>query len=38
MLAAVQGGTDLIALTNLVEHVARLRSGEPSKLAITPPD
>jgi hypothetical protein len=38
VLAAVQGGSDLIALTNLVEHVARLRLGEASQLAITPPD
>ena len=30
VLAAVQGGTDLLSLTNLVEHVARLRAGEPS--------
>jgi 4-hydroxy-4-methyl-2-oxoglutarate aldolase len=37
VLAAVQGGTDLLSLTNLVEHVARLRAGEPSRLAITPP-
>jgi regulator of RNase E activity RraA len=37
VLAAIQGGADLISLTNLVEHVARLRSGEPSKLAMTPP-
>jgi regulator of RNase E activity RraA len=38
VLAAIQGGSDLIALTNLVEHVARLRLGEASQLAITPPD
>jgi regulator of RNase E activity RraA len=37
VLAAIQGGTDLISLTNLVGHVAALRAGEPSRLAITPP-
>ncbi len=37
VLRALQGGTDLISLTNLAEHVARLRAGEPSTLAITPP-
>jgi regulator of RNase E activity RraA len=37
VLAAVRAGTDLISLTNLVEHVARLRAGEASSLAITPP-
>jgi 4-hydroxy-4-methyl-2-oxoglutarate aldolase len=37
VLAAVRGGADLIALTNLTEHVAALRAGEPSRLAITPP-
>lgn len=37
VLAALQAGGDLIALTNLAEHVARLRAGEPSSLAITPP-
>jgi 4-hydroxy-4-methyl-2-oxoglutarate aldolase len=37
VLAAIQGGTDLLSLTNVVEHVARLRAGEPSTLAITPP-
>jgi regulator of RNase E activity RraA len=37
VLAALQAGGDLLAMTNLVEHVARLRAGEPSTLAITPP-
>jgi regulator of RNase E activity RraA len=37
VLAALQSGTDLISLTNLTEHVARLRAGEPSTLAINPP-
>jgi regulator of RNase E activity RraA len=37
VLAAVRGGTDLISLTNLGEHVARLRAGEDSALAINPP-
>jgi regulator of RNase E activity RraA len=37
VLAAVQAGGDLIALTNLTEHVARLRAGESSSLSITPP-
>lgn len=37
VLAAIRSGTDLISLTNLVEHVARLRAGEASSLAITPP-
>ncbi len=37
VLRALQGGTDLIALTNLTEHVERLRAGRPSSLAITPP-
>ena len=37
VLAALQSGGDLLAMTNLVEHVERLRAGEPSTLAITPP-
>jgi 4-hydroxy-4-methyl-2-oxoglutarate aldolase len=37
ILAAVRDGGDLIAMTNLAEHVARLRAGEPSGLEITPP-
>ena len=37
VLAALQAGGDLLAMTNLVEHVERLRAGEPSTLAITPP-
>ena len=32
-----QSGTDLLSLTNLTDHVARLRAGEPSSLSITPP-
>jgi 4-hydroxy-4-methyl-2-oxoglutarate aldolase len=38
VLAALQGGADLIALTNLTDHMARLRAGKPSSLAITPPE
>jgi regulator of RNase E activity RraA len=37
ILAAVRDGADLIAMTNLHDHVARLRAGEPSRLEITPP-
>jgi 4-hydroxy-4-methyl-2-oxoglutarate aldolase len=37
VLGAVQTGADLIAMTNLDAHVARLRAGEPSTLSITPP-
>ena len=37
VLQAVQSGTDLLSLTNLTDHVARLRAGEPSTLSITPP-
>jgi regulator of RNase E activity RraA len=37
ILAAVRDGGDLIAMTNLAEHVARLRAGEASALQITPP-
>lgn len=37
VLAAVRGGASLIAMTNLAEHVAALRAGEASALAITPP-
>ena len=37
VLQAVQSGTDLLSLTNLTDHVAKLRAGEPSTLAITPP-
>jgi hypothetical protein len=33
----VRDGADLIAMTNLAEHVARLRAGEPSSLEISPP-
>jgi hypothetical protein len=38
VLAAIQGGTSLADLTNLTDHVAALRRGEPSALAITPPE
>jgi regulator of RNase E activity RraA len=37
ILAAVRDGADLIAMTNLAEHVARLRAGEASHLEISPP-
>jgi regulator of RNase E activity RraA len=37
VLGEVRVGGDLIAMTNLAEHVERLRRGEPSALAITPP-
>ena len=37
VLAGIQGGASLIEMTNLVEHVAALRRGESSALAITPP-
>ena len=37
ILAAVRAGADLIAMTNLHEHVAKLRAGEPSALQISPP-
>src|SRR6476469_362570 len=37
VLGEVRVGGDLIAMTNLAEHVAALRRGEPSSLAITPP-
>jgi len=37
VLRGIQGGASLIDMTNLAEHVARLRSGESSSLAITPP-
>ncbi|MDA0167113.1 RraA family protein [Solirubrobacter ginsenosidimutans] len=37
VLAGILRGESLIEMTNLVEHVARLRSGEPSALAIAPP-
>jgi regulator of RNase E activity RraA len=38
VLGAVQGGASLIELTNLADHVAALRRGEKSALAITPPE
>ncbi len=37
VLAEIEGGASLIEMTNLVEHVAALRRGETSTLAITPP-
>ncbi|HEY6892431.1 MAG TPA: RraA family protein [Solirubrobacter sp.] len=37
VLAGILRGESLIEMTNLAEHVARLRSGETSALAITPP-
>ena len=37
VLRGIQGGASLIDMTNLAEHVARLRSRESSSLAITPP-
>ena len=37
VLRGIQGGASLIEMTNLAEHVARLRSGESTSLAITPP-
>src|SRR4051794_23866363 len=37
VLGALREGRDLIGMTNLAQHVAALRAGEPSALAITPP-
>jgi regulator of RNase E activity RraA len=37
VLRGVQGGASLAGMTNLPEHVAALRRGESSKLAIDPP-
>jgi regulator of RNase E activity RraA len=37
VLAGIQRGESLIEMTNLAEHVAALRRGETSALAITPP-
>jgi regulator of RNase E activity RraA len=37
VLAGIQGGASLIEMTNLADHVAALRSGNQSKLSITPP-
>jgi|RhiMethySRZTD1v2_1073278.scaffolds.fasta_scaffold202602_2 regulator of RNase E activity RraA len=37
ILAGIQGGTSLIEMTNLADHVAALRSGDQSRLSITPP-
>ncbi|MDA0173589.1 hypothetical protein OJ998_31080 [Solirubrobacter taibaiensis] len=37
VLAATRRGASLIDMTNLREHVAALRAGEPSSLGITPP-
>lgn len=36
VLSAARRGESLIDMTNLREHVAKLRAGEPSSLAITP--
>src|SRR3954452_11050081 len=38
VLAGILRGESLIEMTNLAEHVARLRAGEESALAITPPE
>ena len=38
VLAGIQRGESLIEMTNLDEHVAALRRGESSALAITPPE
>ena len=37
VLGATRAGGSLIDMTNLAEHVAALRAGEPSRLAITSP-
>jgi 4-hydroxy-4-methyl-2-oxoglutarate aldolase len=37
VLAGIQRGESLIDMTNLADHVAKLRAGEQSALAITPP-
>jgi 4-hydroxy-4-methyl-2-oxoglutarate aldolase len=37
VLAGIQRGESLIDMTNLTDHVARLRAGDESKLAIDPP-
>jgi len=37
VLGEVRVGGSLIDMTNLAEHVAALRAGQPSALAITPP-
>src|SRR5262249_26312723 len=37
VLTGIQRGGSLIEMTNLVAHVAALRRGEKSSLAITPP-
>src|SRR4051794_12259510 len=37
VLRGIQGGASLIDMTNLTDHVAGLRRGEASQLAITPP-
>lgn len=36
VLAGIRGGKSLIEMTNLTDHVAALRRGEPSALAINP--
>jgi 4-hydroxy-4-methyl-2-oxoglutarate aldolase len=37
VLSALRRGESLIEMTNLRDHVAALRAGQPSALAITPP-
>jgi regulator of RNase E activity RraA len=37
VLAGIEGGASLVEMTNLADHVAALRSGQQSKLSITPP-
>jgi 4-hydroxy-4-methyl-2-oxoglutarate aldolase len=37
VLAGIQRGESLIEMTNLADHVAKLRAGEASSLAIMPP-
>jgi regulator of RNase E activity RraA len=37
VLSGIRRGESLVDMTNLREHVARLRAGEASSLAITPP-
>ncbi|MBE2314787.1 RraA family protein [Solirubrobacter sp. CPCC 204708] len=37
VLGGIRRGEDLLAMTNLREHVARLQAGEASSLAINPP-
>jgi 4-hydroxy-4-methyl-2-oxoglutarate aldolase len=37
VLAGIEGGASLVEMTNLADHVAALRSGQQSRLSITPP-